>query len=164
MIVEDRVVIVMGSRSDEEFTRPIRSTLKKLGVPYELRISSAHKTPYELLEMLNEYESTGDRIVYITVAGKSNALSGLIDANTQYPVIACPIQSEKFGGADIYSSLRTPSGVAPLVVLEPENAALAATKILALSNTAVREKVLNSQQEYKHKIKLDDEELKKTND
>lgn len=164
MTAKDRVIIIMGSSSDEEFTGSIRSTLKKLGVPYELRVSSAHKTPQKLLETLREYESTGDRIVYITVAGKSNALSGLVDANTQYPVIACPPQSEKFGGADIYSSLRTPSGVAPLVVLEPENAALAAAKILALSNTAIREKVLSSQQEYKRKIELDDEKLKKAKD
>lgn len=160
-MVKDRVVIVMGSGSDEEFTRPIRSTLKKLGVTYELRVSSAHKTPHKLLGILKEYESTEDKIVYITVAGRSNALSGLVDANTRFPVIACPPQSEKFGGVDIYSSLRVPSGVAPLVVLEPENAALAAAKILALSNAEVREKVLNLQDDAKGKVELDDEKLRK---
>ena len=155
-----RVIIIMGSSSDEDFTRPICSTLKKLGVTYELRVSSAHKTPYKLLGMLEEYESSGDRIVYITVAGRSNALSGLVDANTRYPVIACPPQSEKFGGADIYSSLRMPSGVAPLVVLEPVSAAFAAAKIFALSNSTIREKVLSHQQGVKNKVELADEKLR----
>ncbi len=162
--MKDRVIIVMGSSSDEEFTKPIRSVLKKLGVPYELRVSSAHKTPYKLLEILKEYEFTGDRIVYVTVAGRSNALSGFVDANTRYPVIACPPQSEKFGGADIYSSLRMPSGVAPLVVLEPESAALAAAKILALSNSEAREKVTNYQQEFRSRIELEDIRIRKTED
>jgi len=163
-MVKDRVVIIMGSSGDEEFTRHIRSTLKMLGLPYELRISSAHKTPHRLLEMLEEYERSEDRIVYITVAGRSNALSGLVDANTLYPVIACPPQSGEFGGADIYSSLRVPSGVSPLVILEPENAALAAAKILALSNPEVRERVLSYQKSMKDKIELDDEKLRKTED
>jgi len=163
-MTRDRVVIIMGSSRDEEFTRPIRSTLKKLGIPYELRASSAHKTPHKLLEMLEEYESSKNRIVYITVAGRSNALSGLVDANTRYPVIACPPQSEEFGGADIYSSLRMPSGVSPLIVLEPENAALAAAKILALSNSEISKKVQSYQQDAKSKIELDDEKFKKTED
>jgi len=60
------------------------------------------------------------------VAGRSNALSGFLDAQVTAPVIACPPASEAFGGMDILSSLRMPRGVAPLVVLEPENAALAA--------------------------------------
>ena len=164
MVTKDKVILIMGSSSDEEFTKPIRATLKKLGIPCELRVSSAHKTPHKLLEMLKEYESTGDRIVYITVAGRSNALSGLVDANTQHPVIACPPQSEKFGGADIYSSLRVPSGVAPLVVLEPESAALAAAKILALSNSEIRDKVLNYQESMRSKVELDDKKLRETKD
>ncbi|MFH0896715.1 MAG: AIR carboxylase family protein [Candidatus Bathyarchaeota archaeon] len=158
------MIIIMGSSGDEEFTKPICITLKKLGLPYELRVSSAHKTPYGLLKMLEEYESSMDRIVYITVAGRSNALSGFVDANTKYPVIACPPQSEKFGGADIYSSLRMPSGVSPLVVLEPENAAFAAAKILALANSELCETVLDYQQDVKNKTVLDDEKVRKTKD
>lgn len=159
-MAQDKVVVIMGSGRDEEFTRNIRSTLKELGIPYELRVASAHKTPHELLEIIEGYEVSKDRIVYITVAGRSNALSGVVDANSLYPVIACPPQSDKFGGADIFSSLRTPSGVAPVVILEPENAALAAAKILALSNSAIREKVLSYQQNAKDKVKLDDEKVR----
>lgn len=158
---QDKVVIIMGSRKDDEFTQPISLTLKKLGIPFKLRIASAHKTPYRVLEILKEYENSGDRLVYITVAGRSNALSGFVDANTRYPVIACPPLSEKFGVADVYSSLRMPSGVSPLVVLEPENAALAAAKILALTNHEIRDRVGDYQQSMKGKIELDDESIRK---
>jgi phosphoribosylaminoimidazole carboxylase PurE protein len=79
--------------------------------------------------------------VYITVAGRSNALSGFVDAAVRAPVIACPPASTAFGGADLYSSLRMPSGVAPVLVLEPANAALAAAKILGLADRALAGKV-----------------------
>ena len=69
-----------------------------------------------LLDVLAEYEASGEVGVYITVAGRSNALSGMADANVTAPVIACPPYSDKYGGADLYSSLRMPSGVAPAVV------------------------------------------------
>ena len=112
--------------------------------------------------MLREYDSSEGVKVYITVAGRSNALSGLVDANTQYPVIVCPPQSERFGGADIYSSLRMPSGVAPMVVLEPENAALAAAKILALLDDATREKILRYQKAFKKFVEGEDDRLRRT--
>ena len=65
------------------------------------------------------------------MAGRSNALSAFVDANTPKPVIACPPYSEKFSGKDIYSSLRVPSGIGSVVTIEPEGAAIAAAKILA---------------------------------
>ena len=161
-MVQNRAVIIIGSSGDEEFARPIRSTLKKLGLPCELRVASAHKTPSRLLEILEEYEHSGDRIVYITVAGRSNALSGFVDSNTRYPVIACPPQSDKFGYVDIFSSLRMPTGVSPLVILEPESAALAAAKILALSDADVCERVLSYQKGVRDKVDQDDEKLRKS--
>ena len=63
----------------------------------------------------------------------------MVDANVTAPVIACPPYADRFGGADLYSSLRMPSGVAPAVVLEPSAAALLAAKILALADPALRE-------------------------
>ena len=81
---------------------------------------------------MNDYEADPRPKVYITVAGRSNALSGFVDGAVSAPVIACPPPSEAFGGADIFSSLRMPSGIAPAVVLEPANAALLAAKILGL--------------------------------
>lgn len=75
----------------------------------------------------------------------SNALSGFTDAQTFCPVIACPPYSDKFAGNDIYSSLRMPSGVAPLTVLSPENAALAAAKIIGLVNPEIQVKISSYQ-------------------
>jgi len=155
-----RVIIIIGSRHDLGFAAPIGRVLERFGVDYEYRVASAHKTPRELMNLLGEYEQSRESVVYITVAGMSNALSGLVDANTKHPVIACPPYSEKFGGADIYSSLRTPSGVAPLVVLNPENAALAAIKILGLENPTLSEKVYRFQLEKKKEVNTADKEVK----
>ncbi|UCE16060.1 MAG: AIR carboxylase family protein [Candidatus Bathyarchaeota archaeon] len=157
---KQQVVIILGSKRDLNFAAPIGRVLEHFGVDYEYRIASAHKTPRELLNLLEKYEKSGNSIVYVTVAGMSNALSGLVDANTKHPVIACPPYSDKFGGADIYSSLRTPSGVAPLVVLNPENAALAAMKILGLENPILSEKVYQFQLEKKREVNTADGKVK----
>ncbi len=106
-----------------------------MGVNYEFRVASAHKTPEKVLEVIKEFEA--EKVVYVTVAGRSNALSAFIDGNTTKPVIACPPYSEKFGGADIYSSLRVPSGIGSVVTIEPEGAAIVAAKILALEDPTV---------------------------
>src|SRR3989337_2191500 len=116
--LDAKAVIIMGSEKDLEFCREVAKYLKQLGVDYEFRVASAHKTPENVLAILKEFER--DKVVYVTVAGRSNALSAFVDANTSKPVIACPPYSEKFGGADIYSSLRVPSGVGSVVTVEPE--------------------------------------------
>src|SRR5512137_610186 len=123
-MLQPLVPILMGSRADLAHAQAIAETLDKLG------IASAHKTPGHLLALLAAYEADPRPKVYITIAGRSNALSGLVDAQVATPVIACPPMAEAFGGADIFSSLRMPSGVAPAVVLDPAGAALLAAKIL----------------------------------
>ena len=125
-----------------------------------MRIGSAHKTAEHALAILREYESESRPKVYITVAGRSNALSGFTDGLVSEPVIACPPPSDSLGGADIYSSLRMPSGIAPAVVLEPVNAALLAAKILGQMNDDVREQVKAYQKRQAEKILEDDESLK----
>ncbi|MBS7640500.1 MAG: AIR carboxylase family protein [Candidatus Bathyarchaeia archaeon] len=137
--MKGKVVILMGSKSDFEFSKQIARYLDALGVSYEFRVASAHKTPEKVLEILREYE--GEKVVYITVAGRSNALSAFVDANTLKPVIACPPYSEKFAGVDIFSSLRVPSGIGSVVIIEPEGAAIAAAKILALDDPDLSEKI-----------------------
>ena len=76
-------------------------------------------------------------------------------------MIACPPYSEKFGGADIYSSLRVPSGVAPLLVLEPEGAAVAAAKIFAVQDQELERRVNEYQRAKKIEIEKADESVKK---
>jgi 5-(carboxyamino)imidazole ribonucleotide mutase/phosphoribosylaminoimidazole-succinocarboxamide synthase len=108
---------------------------------------------------LAQYEASGQVGAYITVAGRSNALSGMVDANVTAPVIACPPYSEKFGGADIYSSMRMPSGVAPALVLEPKGAALLVAKILGLADDDVRACVRSHQRANVEALLVADREL-----
>lgn len=131
------VVIVMGSASDRAHGDTIARALAGFGIDSEIRIASAHKATRYLVEMLDAYEASEVPRVWVTIAGRSNALSGVVDANVSGPVIACPPASDKFGGMDILSTLRMPGGVAPLLVLEPEAAALAAAKILGVGDPAL---------------------------
>ena len=139
------VVILMGSKADEVHCQKIAEAAKGFGLEVALRVGSAHKTPEHVLALLRSYEADPRPKVYITVAGRSNALSGFTDGSVTAPVIACPPPSDAFGGADVYSSLRMPSGIAPALVLEPGNAALLAAKILALSDPALRARVAQFQ-------------------
>lgn len=125
-----QVIVIMGSRSDLPHVEKIVAALDTFELSHRICIASAHKSVAHLLQLLSTFEAEAGPKVYITVAGRSNALSGLVDANVVAPVIACPPPSDAFGGADIFSSLRMPSGVAPALVLEPANAALLAAKIL----------------------------------
>ncbi len=150
------VVILMGSKADLAHCQKIAGACQEYGLETVLRVGSAHKTPEHVVRLLAEYEADLRPKVYITVAGRSNALSGFTDGAVNAPVIACPPAAEAFGGADIYSSLRMPSGVAPAVVLEPVNAALLAAKILGLVDAGVREAVVRSRKRAAEKILEDD--------
>ncbi len=145
-------VVILASPADEAHGRELTRALERLGIPYEVRIASAHKTPAHLLKLLQQYEADPRPKVYLTIAGRSNALSGLVDAQVTAPVIACPPYSERYAGADLLSSLRTPSGVAPAVVLEAENAALLAAKVLALACPELQAKVREVQEEQRRRL------------
>ena len=154
-----KAVIIMGSERDLDFSREIAKYLKLLGVSYEFRVASAHKTPEKVLEVIKEFES--EKVVYVTVAGRSNALSAFIDGNTTKPVIACPPYSEKFGGADIISSLRVPSGIGTVVTIEPEGAAIATAKILALEDAELEANVKAYQEGKRKELEKANESVKK---
>ena len=155
------VIILMGSKADEAHCEKIAAAARDFGLDVVMRIGSAHKTPEHVLTLLREYETDPRPKVYITVAGRSNALSGFTDGSVSAPVIACPPSSEAFGGADIYSSLRMPSSIAPAVVLDPANAALLAAKILGLTEASVRAKVIEFQKKQAGKILADDQSITK---
>jgi phosphoribosylaminoimidazole carboxylase PurE protein len=146
------VVLILGSPSDESFGEEIVDALGELHIPCEVRIASAHKSPRHLLGILEAYEAEAFPKVYITVAGRSNALTGLVDAQVTAPVVACPPYSERFAGGDLLSSLRVPSGVAPAVVLEPRNAALLAAKILGLVDADISGRVATAQKRHRQRI------------
>ncbi len=138
-----KAVIIMGSSKDLSYGKEIAEKLKFFEIESELRIASAHKTPERVLEILKKNEK--DDVIFVTIAGRSNALSGFADANTTKPVIAAPPISNKFAGLDLLSSLNMPSGVAPMVVLYAENVALAVAKIFALKYDSVKSKLIEYQ-------------------
>ena len=154
-----KAVIIMGSERDLDFSREIAKYLKLLGVTYEFRVASAHKTPESVLEIIKEFQK--EKIVYITVAGRSNALSAFVDANSSKPVIACPPYSETYSGVDIFSSLRVPSGVGSVVTIESEGAAIATAKIFALEDTSAAETVKAYQASKKKELEEANESVKK---
>jgi len=133
----------MGSKSDLPFAKRIGDFIEKedFKIECEYAVSSAHRTPDLLIEKLREFDELGDHIVIITVAGLSDALSGTAAGFSTYPVIACPPDIEKRGLAKMFSSVMTPTGVPVLLVTRPENAALAAVKILALSDPSLRPQI-----------------------
>jgi 5-(carboxyamino)imidazole ribonucleotide mutase len=148
----------MGSEKDLDFCKEIAKHLKTLNIGYEFRVASAHKTPQKVLEILREFEK--EDVVYVTVAGRSNALSAFVDANTIKPVIACPPYSDKYGGVDVFSSLRVPSGVGCVVTIEAEAAAIAVAKIFGLQNKETEQTVAAYQWQKKTDIEKANETIK----
>lgn len=153
------VVILMGSKADEAHCQKIAAAAREFGLEVALHVGSAHKTAAHVLGLLRRYQADPRPKVYITVAGRSNALSGFTDGAVTAPVIACPPPGDAFGGADIFSSLRMPSGIAAAVVLDPANAALCAAKILGLSDPALQTQVAAFQKRQADKILQADQAL-----
>lgn len=139
------VGIIMGSTADSAHADKIAKALENLGVPSRRHVASAHKTPLYALQKVQQIDNMLGRAVYITIAGRSNALSAFVDAATANPVIACPVLGSTWGGMEVVSSLALPGGVASMVVLEPANAALAAAKILASDDSVLYGRVVVAQ-------------------
>ena len=148
-MTQPMVIIIMGSKNDMQYCEPILETLHQFNTDVKIHISSAHKTPEHLLKILTTYEALDIPKVYITVAGRSNALSGFVDGVVNAPVIACPPLSNNYETVDIFSSLRMPSGICPAVIIDPKNAALMAIKILSLNNKSLKQQLI----EYKNQQK-----------
>ena len=119
--------IVCGSPADGDHAAKIAGHARTFGCEVEVRIASAHRTPEHAMAVLRAFETAAAErpVVLVTVAGRSNALSGFADPQVSIPVIACPPPSETHATADIWSSLRMPGGVAPVVVLGPVHGVLA---------------------------------------
>jgi 5-(carboxyamino)imidazole ribonucleotide mutase len=127
-----KAVIIMGSESDRAFTQKIINELEKYSISYDINVASAHKQP---LDVLNIVKSNNNErgVVYITIAGRSNALSGFVAANSNNPVIACPPFKDKTDMlVNIHSTLQMPSNAPVLTILDPGNCALAVKRILEL--------------------------------
>jgi 5-(carboxyamino)imidazole ribonucleotide mutase len=127
-----KAVIIMGSTSDEPHAKKITDKLDEYGITWEQYAASAHKEPLKVLDILN-VNKDGKDIVYITIAGRSNALSGFVAANSKFPTLACPPFADKTDMlVNIHSTLQMPSNTPVLMVIEPGNCALAVKRILGV--------------------------------
>ena len=133
----------MGSDSDLPVLEKAANTLNNFGVPYEMHVYSAHRTPQEAHDFAANAEKNGFGVL-IAAAGKAAHLAGSIAANTTLPVIGIPVKSSTLDGLDaLLSTVQMPSGipVATVAIDGAENAALLAVEILAVSDKELKEKL-----------------------
>ena len=127
-----KTIIIMGSISDEPHAKKITDKLDEYGIAWEQHAASAHKEPLKVLDIL-EVNKDGKDIVYITIAGRSNALSGFVAANSEFPTLGCTPFSDKADMlVNIHSTLQMPSNTPVLTVVDPGNCALAVNRIFGV--------------------------------
>lgn len=127
-----KAILIMGSTTDEPHAKKITDKLDEYNINWEQHAASAHKQPLKVLEIL-ENNRNNNNIIYITIAGRSNALSGFVAANSQFPTIGCPPFSDKADMlVNIHSTLQMPSSTPVLTVIDPGNCALAVKRIFGV--------------------------------
>src|SRR5512143_3952737 len=139
------VGLIMGSTSDWSTLKHAAATLEKLGVPFEVRVVSAHRTPDLLFEYAATAEARGLEII-IAGAGGAAHLPGMVASQTALPVLGVPVQSKALSGLDsLLSIVQMPGGipVGTLAIGEAgaKNAGLLAVRILANSDPSLREQL-----------------------
>ena len=139
-----KVGIVMGSDSDLPIVKKATDTLKNFGVPFEVHVYSAHRTPAEAKEFAENARGNGFGVI-IAAAGMAAHLAGAIAANTTLPVIGIPCKSSNLDGMDaLLSTVQMPSGipVATVAINGAVNAALLSCEILALEDEELADKLI----------------------
>jgi phosphoribosylaminoimidazole carboxylase PurE protein len=123
----------MGSETDIEHARKMKSVIEKYEIMVDLRVVSAHKNGERLPQVIGEYINSVEPGAVIAIAGRSNGLGGALAANLDIPVINCPPFSDKTDlMVNINSSLMMPSNTPAGTVVDPQNAALLALRALNL--------------------------------
>ena len=149
-----KVGIIMGSDSDLPVVEKAIDTLKEFGVPYEVHVFSAHRTPVQAADF-SKNARANDFGAIIAAAGKAAHLAGAIAANTTLPVIGIPVKSSTLDGLDaLLSTVQMPAGipVATVAIDGAANAALLAIQILAVEDKALAEKLDVSRKSASEKV------------
>lgn len=151
-----QVAVMMGSKNDMPIVDETVKMLDAFGVPSEVKVLSAHRTPKQTAEYAEGLAARGVKVV-ICAAGGSAALSGVVAAHTNIPVIGIPLDSMGFNGLDaLLSTIQMPPGVpvAGVGIGKPgaKNAALVAIRILALSDAALTRKLEDFSRDQAEKI------------
>lgn len=156
-----KIAVIMGSDSDLPVIKKGLSVLKKFGVPFEVRVISAHRTPYDAEKFAANASDNGFGVI-IGAAGKAAHLAGVLAAFTTLPVIGLPIKSSTMDGLDsLLSMVQMPKGipVATVAIDGAENAALLAVQILALSDEELSDKLSEYKKEMAEEVKRKDAAL-----
>lgn len=154
--MKNSISIIMGSESDLEIVREGINLLKEFEAGFEVKVLSAHRTPKELVEYVEESDRNGVK-VFIAAAGGSAALAGVIAAHTVLPVIGIPIETKSLNGMDsLLSTVQMPAGipVASMAIGKAgaKNAAIFALEVLAVSDKNIQDKLKEYRQKMKKKI------------
>lgn len=149
-----KVAVIMGSDSDLPVVEKAISTLKEYGVPTEVHVYSAHRTPEEAREFSQNARANGFGAI-IAAAGKAAHLAGALAANTTLPVIGIPVKASVLDGMDaLLSTVQMPAGipVATVAIDGAANAALLAIEILAVSDEELAKNLDDARQAAKEKV------------
>jgi len=153
--MDDKVTIIMGSISDRETMEKAAEVLDELGISYEMKVLSAHRTPDLLFEYIAQVEESGFKVI-IAGAGGAAHLPGVIASKTLLPVIGVPIETKVLGGLDsLLSIVQMPGGipVATMGIGNAKNAGLMAAHILAIENSKIRDRLKNYRKAMAKQIK-----------
>lgn len=162
--INPRVGIVLGSDSDLQKMQPCAETLEKFGIPYEIRVISAHRTP----DAAHQYATTAAERglgVIIAAAGGAAHLAGVLASLAPLPVIGVPIKTSNLDGLDsLLSTVQMPSGVPVATVAigkaGPVNAAILAAQILAGADADLRQKIIQHKARLARKVAEADEKVR----
>ena len=156
-----KVAVIMGSDSDLPVVEKCINTLKEYGVPTEVHVYSAHRTPDKVREFCSKAREN-DFGVIIAAAGKAAHLAGACAAQTTLPIIGIPVKSSTLDGIDaLLSTVQMPSGlpVATVSIDGAQNAALLALQILSVEDKGIAEKLNNARSAGADKVLAADREI-----
>lgn len=156
-----KVAILMGSDSDFGVMSKAVSVLKEFGIPVEVHVYSAHRTPEKVAEFATNAKDNGFGVI-IAGAGMAAALAGVVAGHTTLPVIGVPLKSNVLEGVDaLLSTVMMPSGipVATVAIDGSKNAAYLAVQILAVNDEELAKKVLENRQKQSAAVLVKDQEI-----
>lgn len=148
-----KTIIMAGSDSDKEHIQKIKNELDKFNIKSIIRICSAHKQPNKCEEIINQYNNETN-LVYVTIAGGTDALSGVVSFHSVHPVISCPPDDMKFD-----SCLFNPPGSSNSLILKPKNVARHIAQIFSSLDENLKKMLLEQNKEKIEKLNQGDKEF-----